>query len=464
MIQRVTLLLFLALIMVSFVIAEVPQLISYQGRLTNSLGDPVTDGIYSVTFTIYDSEVGGNSKWSEVCDITTKDGLFSAFLGSINPLGNTVFSEPSRYLGIKVGADAELSPRWRLASAAYANRISTVDGASGGVISSELDIQGDLMVSGKTSIGTNHEISGMYTFISGKSNIVSADFATVGGGQFNYARGTFSVIAGGGAPMIMDSNVASGDHSSILGGGRNRTSGPHSAIGGGCCNTITDGGQFATIGGGAGNTVTARWGTVPGGVRNTAAGEFSFAAGRWATANHVGSFVWADSINAVYESQRDNQFLTRATGGNRFDVNNSYWIEFYDDNTNLIATSCGASLSVGGNWVNASDRNQKENFAAINSGELLEKIAELPITSWNYKNESEDVRHIGPVAQDFRALFGVGSDDKHISTIDPAGIALAEIKELVEKNKKLEDSHALLMQEIKQLRERMIQLEQSSKQ
>lgn len=460
MIQRLMLLLFLALIMVSFVIAEVPQLISYQGRLTNSQGDPVTDGMYSVTFTIYDSEVGGNSKWTEVRDITTKDGLFSAFLGSVNPLENTVFSEPSRYLGIKVEADAELTPRWQLASAAYANRIGTVDGATGGIISGELDIQGDFMVSGKTSIGINHEISGMYTFISGKSNIVSADFATVGGGQFNYARGTFSVIAGGGAPMIMDSNMASGDHSSILGGGRNRTSGPHSSIGGGCCNTITDGGQFATIGGGAGNTATARWATVPGGVRNTAAGEFSFAAGRWATANHVGSFVWADSINAVYESQRDNQFLTRATGGNRFDVNNSNWIEFYDDNTNLIATSCGANLSIGGNWVNASDRNQKENFEAINSGELLEKIAELPITSWNYKNERKDIRHIGPVAQDFRALFGVGSDDKHISTIDPAGIALAGIKELAEKNKKLENNYALLMQEIKKLQERMLELEQ----
>lgn len=461
MIQRVTLFLFLVMIMVSFVIAEVPQLISYQGRLTNNTGDPVTDGMYSVTFTIYDAEVGGNSKWSEVCDITTIDGLFTAFLGSVNPLENTVFSEPSRYLGIKIGADTELSPRWRLTSVAYANRISTVDGASGGVISSDLNIQSDLTVSGKTTIGPNHVISGMNTFVAGKNNMASADFATVGGGQFNYATGEFSVIAGGGAPMIMDSNLASGDYSVIVGGQRNRVKGDQSVIGGGCCNQITA--KWGTIGGGSGNVVTGKWGTVPGGIRNTAEGEFSFAAGRWATALHAGTFVWADSINTVYASQRDNQFLTRATGGNRFDVNNSSWIEFYDDNTNLIATSCGANLSIGGTWVNASDRNQKENFAAVNSSELLEKIAELPIKSWNYKNESEEVRHIGPVAQDFRALFGVGSDDKHISTIDPAGIALAGIKALVEKNKKLEDSHALLMQEIKQLQERLKQLEPSSK-
>jgi hypothetical protein len=56
---------------------------------------------------------------------------------------------------------------------------------------------------------------------------------------------------------------------------------------------------------------------------------------------------------------------------------------------------------------------------------------------WNYKSESDDVQHIGPTAQDFHALFGVGTDDKSISTIDPAGIALAAIQALHAQNQEL---------------------------
>lgn len=88
----------------------------------------------------------------------------------------------------------------------------------------------------------------------------------------------------------------------------------------------------------------------------------------------------------------------------------------------------GAYLTTGGVWTNASDRNKKENFEAINTADMLEKIASLPITRWNYKGLTE--QHIGPVAQDFYRIFHLGNDDKNISTIDPSGIALAGIQEL----------------------------------
>jgi hypothetical protein len=90
----------------------------------------------------------------------------------------------------------------------------------------------------------------------------------------------------------------------------------------------------------------------------------------------------------------------------------------------------GAYLTSGGTWTNASDRNKKENFTPVDGEELLTKIDQLPITMWNYKGESKEIRHIGPVAQDFSRIFNVGNDDKSISTIDPSGIALAAIKEL----------------------------------
>jgi len=80
----------------------------------------------------------------------------------------------------------------------------------------------------------------------------------------------------------------------------------------------------------------------------------------------------------------------------------------------------------------------KENFKAVDRAAILDKIASLDISEWNYKSESDNVRHIGPTAQDFHALFGVGTDNKSISTIDPAGIALAAIQELHKRTQRID--------------------------
>jgi hypothetical protein len=108
-----------------------------------------------------------------------------------------------------------------------------------------------------------------------------------------------------------------------------------------------------------------------------------------------------------------------------------------DPLANPIEHSSGAHLTPGGVWTNASDENLKENFQSVDGAELLEKIEQLQISEWNYKNESDETKHIGPTAQDFQKIFGVGSDGKSISTIDPSGIALAAIKELKKENTEL---------------------------
>ena len=58
------------------------------------------------------------------------------------------------------------------------------------------------------------------------------------------------------------------------------------------------------------------------------------------------------------------------------------------------------------------------------------RAATLPVSTWNYKTQPDSVRHMGPVAQDFRAAIGLGEDDKHISTLDAEGVALAAIQAL----------------------------------
>lgn len=92
-----------------------------------------------------------------------------------------------------------------------------------------------------------------------------------------------------------------------------------------------------------------------------------------------------------------------------------------------ITNGNGAHLTQGGVWTNTSDVNKKENFTDVNANDLLQKISQLTIQRWKYKGSEE--YHIGPTSQDFYKLFGLGVDDKGISTVDPAGIALAAIKE-----------------------------------
>ncbi len=104
-----------------------------------------------------------------------------------------------------------------------------------------------------------------------------------------------------------------------------------------------------------------------------------------------------------------------------------------------IELESGAHVTVGGVWTNASDVNLKENFTDVDGEELLEKLSELQISRWNYKSEDKDITHIGPTAQDFFALFGLGGTDTSISTIDPAGIALIGVQELYKKQKEIQE-------------------------
>lgn len=104
----------------------------------------------------------------------------------------------------------------------------------------------------------------------------------------------------------------------------------------------------------------------------------------------------------------------------------------------------GGAYCNGTTWVNASDVNSKENFENVDGEKILEKIEQLPISQWNYKQDDESVKHIGPTAQDFKSTFGVGADDKSISTIDPSGIALAAIKQLIKENEDLRSRIAKL--------------------
>ena len=127
-------------------------------------------------------------------------------------------------------------------------------------------------------------------------------------------------------------------------------------------------------------------------------------------------------------------------GGFSLANDNSYWMTINGGNGDvglggLTSPSHPLTMADGayedsGAWTNASDRNLKEAFQPVDEASLLTKLNTIPMQTWRYKSESAAVRHLGPMAQDFHAAFALGQDDKHISTVDEGGVALAAIQQL----------------------------------
>ena len=169
---------------------------------------------------------------------------------------------------------------------------------------------------------------------------------------------------------------------------------------------------------------------VPGGYGNEAGGAFAFAAGRRAKATHSGSFVWADLSDFDFPSTAFCEFAARCTAGVRF-------VTGIDGNG---AATAGVQVAGGGgSWSSISDRNLKENFSPIDPENILKKLVNLPISTWNYKAQDKSIRHIGPMAQDVYETFSVGESDRRITTVDADGIALAAIQALHKKTQELDE-------------------------
>ena len=253
----------------------------------------------------------------------------------------------------------------------------------------------------------------------------------------------FSTIDGGIANTIQ--NYAT--YSAIGGGSQNtiQTNATYSTIGGGVANTIQTGATFSTIGGGNNNTIqnNGQFAVIPGGLQNTAT-NYAFAAGNNARAIHTGAFVWSDSTGTLTASAAANSVTMRANGGfTLFTGIGSY----------------GVSLPAGGtSWAAISDRNAKKNFQPVDTLNVLEKLATIPIQQWNYKWENDtEVPNIGPMAQDFKNTFYPGRDDKSITTLEFDGVELAAIQGL---NRKLNEKNA----EIQNLEKKLDELQAVVKQ
>ena len=115
--------------------------ISYQGRLADSGGSPLT-GMYNLEFRIYDVPAGGTPLWEEFWtggnSVSISDGLFNVMLGSIETdLYTSIDGEDELYLGITVGTDSEMEPRVQLGSVPFSMQAMTVP--DGSITTDKLD-------------------------------------------------------------------------------------------------------------------------------------------------------------------------------------------------------------------------------------------------------------------------------------------------------------------------------------
>jgi hypothetical protein len=241
-------------------VITIPQMLSYQGKLTDTLGQPVPDNDYSVAFKLYTLPTGGSPFWNETQDVKTRAGLFSVLLGSVTPIGS-VPGAGALYLGMAVGGGAELTPRVRIVSTAYAYKADTANYALAAAGADSTWVRG-----GDSVLYTVHELG---LARGGASNALLGNYpeshlnlgvqcttGTVGGSQF------YCTVLG-------YKNVTSGNGSaSIAGGQYNRSAGFASFVGGGFYNRVS--GRAGAIGAGIGDTVLAECGAVLGGSGNVA--------------------------------------------------------------------------------------------------------------------------------------------------------------------------------------------------
>ena len=409
--------------------SEITQAATYatigggQNNLASGLNSTIAGGA--------DNEASGNNaaigggQWNlaERAYVTIAGGQMNEAIGvstwaSIGGgLRNKIANEEATISG---GSDNQANGKW-----------STIGGGSGNVI-----------IARYGTIAGGGRVESQNTF---SANFVFDEHGTVGGGGWNAAgsiAGTktdasFATVAGG------RQNEAQALYSTIGGGSGNRVHGPYGTVGGGGNNQAgPDNNNFnvsyATVSGGENNEATGLHATIPGGHDNIASAGDSFAAGQMAEAKHGNSFVWNDGSLGVLTSRGFGTMTIRADGGVYFSVGGGEaWVEIYRKSVitgrtsefRLIDTSFGAYLNGAGQWVNASDKNMKENLVAVDGQEVLDKLAGLSMSTWTHKNDPA-VRHIGPMAQDFYGAFGMGGNDKAISTIDADGVALAAIQGL----------------------------------
>jgi hypothetical protein len=447
--------------------AAVPNTINYQGFLTDATTGQPQNATVSVTFKLYNVQIGS----------VVGTPLFEAL----------AFDKPY-WLEITVGAQV-LTPRQPLASSATTLRAAVADSlppvpgsGAGNVAVGYAALQANTAGSYNGAFGAEalrYNTAGYANTATGtfalNSNTIGFDntasgFLALGNNTTasnNVAIGSFALEHQG--YPFNNGGVAWDSFNTAVGSQALRSNGP----------TATTNGVLNTAVGGkalyANTTGTYNTANGASALQSNNIGNWNTAVGYSALLNNsngssnaaFGSNVLAGNSSGTGNvAVGDGSMYVNTTGNNNTAVGQFALKNNVSGSGNIaIGYSSGTGVSVGSNNIDIgntgvpadtgiirigtagthsatyiagslyipSDRNLKENFSQVNVQDVLTKVASLPLQVWNYKQDNPNTRHIGPMAQDFAAAFAVGSDDKHIATVDESGVALAAIKGLYEK-------------------------------
>ncbi len=369
---------------VTVLFAAVPTMISYQGRLTDSAGNLVADGTYQLTFSIYNALSGGTAMWTSGAQtVAVAEGLFNYNLGSSSPLPDSIFAKYTQvYLGIKVGADAEITPRTQLLSVGYAFRALRADSTETsywrladsvvytrsklGIARGESDncLWGDsaythVNLGTACTTGTAIANAGHVTLAGGYGNAIAGDYSAIVGGNANKSTGDFAVIAGGSA------NQSSSSGSVVIGGYSNVGSAWGAVIGGGRINSATW--QESAVLGGASNRAQAPCAAIVGGSGNLASNSYAVIVGGH---SNIASGISA-SIAGGYYNQASAQECTVGGG-------------MLNSATSMYATVVGGS-----------DNSAEGGYSSIAGGQNNEASGNYAVAVGGSSNNSNSATVVG---------------------------------------------------------------------
>ncbi|MES1243882.1 MAG: tail fiber domain-containing protein [Acidobacteriota bacterium] len=146
----------------------------------------------------------------------------------------------------------------------------------------------------------------------------------------------------------------------------------------------------------------------------------------------------------------------------------SWGISNINGNVTMVKSGTGVTafslqgsgaLLIAGALTQNSNRNLKTNIVDVNPETILAKVASLPISTWVYKADEAQATHLGPMAQDFAAAFGLGEDNLHIAPMDMAGVSLAAVQALNKQASEKDAEIARLQQQNAELAQRLANLE-----
>ena len=465
---------------------------SYTSTPTVVIAPPPPNLSYT-TFWSNDGTSANGSEPAVAVSVPVIGGLFTVALGDATQPGMTaipasLFTQPNLQLQIWFNDGTQgfavLNPPQNLTQAPYAVAATEL---LGGFTVQTGNAYGSPNVIGGSSI--NYVSSGVvgatiagggvvddpYDFIP-YTNSVTANFGTVSGGIGNAVTNVAGTIGGGAQ------NTVGGNCATVVGGILNTASGQDATVAGGVQNVASGYASFA-----AGSNANAKnnnsfvWSDgsdfssstndqfavhAYGGVllaadvqidtstyhnlSLTGGNSIGYLYGsypKWGDGIHLDYNYYADASGNDHIPNTGGATSRLSVGYGTISLNVSLLANSPPTTQRLLANATG--VTVNGTFNNSSDRNAKQDFAPVNSAQMLDKVARLPLSEWSYK-EDPKTRHVGPMGQDFYAAFNIGTDEKHIAPIDEGGVALAAIQGL---NQKVEAENAELRAENAELKQ-----------